>query len=386
MASFDSLVSSLILQFSHHSEWRRLQPFLISKTFYSCFHSESFARDYLRNVFSLNERQLEKLNHVMNVANRCFALDDDEELTLVPKTKKRKYSKKTSKETKKPQAHTYWLILETFVELHNRDHVKQMNQNLTSYDFFMNTFPKSVPSSQHLESKEVKHRLNKIETLLQIEQQQVELLESMNKFFTQPQNIEDIIISPIVVNKLFGKLKGVYVTGVDIADSDNKTLDYVVFSDCGFPFSFSTASSHDFDSEYSNHDYRETVLVNSCEFFSNSLFRNDRGLVETECSSNHDSKMLALVKTVLLDTEKFTREERKSLFRNKEQPESSIGFERGVTTLLYEWLLLGVLSPVDAGYYENARDFFPFCLSFEEDDDDFEHDSAVNNEEGMDEY
>ncbi|KAG2379376.1 hypothetical protein C9374_007515 [Naegleria lovaniensis] len=378
MAIFDSLVSSLILQYSHHSEWEVLQPNLISKTFHQCFQSEEFAREYLRNLFSLNERQAIKLNEMIQCANQFFHSNnqEEEETNFKPNKKKRKHSKKNEKQNDK---YSYWSILKMFVKLQNRNHVKQMNEHFTKYNSLAMEFPQIVPSPElaQWKSNKATNYLETIEKLVQIEQQQVALLERMKKFFSTIETSTDDRISSNISHKIFGTLKGLFVTKfARICDTDDKRmeLDYVVFSDCGFPLSISTKGSHNIDTYRSNHFYSEQVFIQSKNLFLNSYFRNEHGYCEREYRSIHDDKLLNFVKDVFFDTELAQGEE------------SAIDFEYELTLLLSSWLNAGILLPVDVSVLDGDIDkFFPFCLAPNEDDDfiddDFIDDSEVNDEE-----
>nr|CAG4717291.1 unnamed protein product [Naegleria fowleri] len=387
MSVFDALITSLVLHYSHHSDWNTLQPYRISKTFYQSFTSEEFAREYVRNVFSLNDRQTLKLHEMIQYANQFFrsleesSPSNEEKHSLktvgMPKKKKRKQNFCSQ------QTYTCWSILKTFVKLYNTDRVKQMNHFMTDYSSMAKKWPRTNICLQlDLTTDKATNCLEKMQDLLHREQQQVELMTRMQDFFTNPQTIcydENIEVSSELVNKLFGKLKGVFLTNFENRANERMFLEYVVFCDCGFPLTIFTESSKKVDTYRRSVRGSELVSINSKTLFTNNKYYDERGELETEFSTTYDLKLLDFVKTVLLDTSEMSPEDHQVF-----ESSSTIGFKYGIILLLSSFINVGILLPIEIDFPEEGNlQQFPYCLAPQMDElmDDFIDDSEVNNEE-----
>ncbi|KAL9655706.1 hypothetical protein ABK040_004939 [Willaertia magna] len=149
MSEFDILISSIILQFSHFTDWSINKPYLISKNFYNVFKSIEFVKNYLINIFKLNQEEFNYLEFILN--NKPF--------TKESKTQPKKKKKITQEESNISNfADILKLYVQCFIKKSNRI---EMIENL---------------STQYKQNKDL-NILHKLNNLINLETADIQLLE-----------------------------------------------------------------------------------------------------------------------------------------------------------------------------------------------------------------
>ncbi|KAL9655696.1 hypothetical protein ABK040_004929 [Willaertia magna] len=322
MSEFDLLVSSIILQFSHFTDWSINKPYLISQNFYNAFKSNEFVKAYLINIFKLNQIEINHLEFILN----------NELLTLrMNKEKQPKKKKKTDLEEINISITNINDILKLYVQCFNEknNRVEKIENLLTKYKVKKNN-----------------------EILLD--------LDNLIKLESAENRLNKLFIKFCKKNQLFKNSSSIFVKSIIDRTEIEQTAFcncYIFFTKYAFPLIIKSNFNYSIDSHRSNYYKTEEISINSKRLFNHSYEGNHHGYFLTESHFNYDDETLNDLKTVLFGKDKLGE------YKEKE-----------FNLILYEWLQLGLLKhafeiKIQAEEEEVALSIFGNQLNEEKEDE-----------------
>ncbi|KAL9648985.1 hypothetical protein ABK040_008364 [Willaertia magna] len=301
---FDLLICTNILLFLHCKDWSISKPYLISSTFNQVFKTVEFSKQYLINIFQLNKEEIIKIEYLLQQQPKILNNDSNN----FNKKENEQKKKKIKLEENILKISNFYDILQLYVkQIKNRMNI--IKQHALQYEIENN--PLIVDKMINILTLE---KVNKI------------LSNKLQNFITS-----DMYNLPkLIILDLFGKLKGIFVTQfkeIKREESSKYFIEYIVFSNCGFPLIIQSHYSHEIDTYRSNHNEKESVLINSKELFFHEVFSNEHSHFSKEFKARYDDKLLKDVKEIL-----FTKKDETTL-----QQYDKVDLELTLNTILFDW-------------------------------------------------
>ncbi|KAL9652926.1 hypothetical protein ABK040_015442 [Willaertia magna] len=329
--SFDSLVASSILLFSHCSEWSLMKPFLISSNFNNIFRSNEFSKQYLQNLFQLNPSEINQLELILrnNVFNN--------------KTKE-KSKRKRRKAEEKIVISNYFDILKIYIQCCNKQNyqITQMKDLILNYN-----------NKQQID-KINNNPLKTIKNLLKLQSANNKLNIALNEFLTNNSLLNNN--KEIFDNKKF--FKEIFIQSFrhkkKISYLDYE-IEYIYFTQFGFPLFIKSGYDYEDDDNFFC-NISESTIINNQLLFRQEHKSSEQRVPHFETQFNFDEQILQDLKLCCFTKECLDK------FSEKE-----------IDLIVYEWLQCGLLRYTNS--IERKADDYGRVLNI------FGHDLRHNNDE-----